>query len=116
MTTVTFPWPAAALSQNGRHHWRQRASATKKARRDAFWLCGEAGLRDLGAVEIAMRFTFHPPDKRRRDVANAIGACKAMIDGIADATGCDDSRFRIAWPDRFAEVQPRGAVVVEFGE
>jgi len=56
--------------------------------------------------------TFSPPDKRRYDDDNLIARCKAYLDGIADALGVDDSRFRLGKPVR-AESIKGGNVRVE---
>jgi crossover junction endodeoxyribonuclease RusA len=39
---------------------------------------------------------IYPPDKRRRDWDNIVASLKSGLDGIADAMGIDDSRFRLA--------------------
>jgi hypothetical protein len=56
--------------------------------------------------------TIHPPDKRRRDFSNTIAALKAHIDGISDALAVDDSKFRISWPDSFAEPVKGGKIII----
>lgn len=45
---------------------------------------------------IHVTLTFYPPDKRRRDLDGCISACKAYLDGLADALGVDDSRFTLS--------------------
>jgi crossover junction endodeoxyribonuclease RusA len=37
----------------------------------------------------------YPPDKRRRDWDNIVASLKSGLDGISDALGIDDSRFRL---------------------
>jgi crossover junction endodeoxyribonuclease RusA len=110
MMIVTLPWPTGPLWPNRRPHWSVRAKHVAKARRDAWALCLEAG---APKGEAELRVAFHPPDRGRRDVQNAVAAMKAQIDGIADALGVDDSRLRIEWPIAFAEPVKGGAVVVE---
>jgi crossover junction endodeoxyribonuclease RusA len=39
---------------------------------------------------------IYPPDKRRRDWDNIVASLKSGLDGIADALGIDDSRFRLS--------------------
>jgi Holliday junction resolvase RusA-like endonuclease len=56
-------------------------------------------------------FTFHPPDRRRRDLDNLLASCKPMIDGIADTIGRDDSTWQIEL--RKAEIRKGGAVRIE---
>lgn len=59
---------------------------------------------------IALRFDFHPPDKRRRDLDNMLASIKAGVDGIADALGVDDQRFGF-WLSREAPIKG-GKIVV----
>ena len=110
MTVITLPWPPKALSSNGAHgHWRTKSAATK-----AYRLAAWAAALELPTMRTAaLVFTYHPPDRRRRDVANMAFPMKSAIDGIADAMGCDDHGFRPRFPDAFAEVRKDGAVLVE---
>jgi crossover junction endodeoxyribonuclease RusA len=112
MTQIALPWPTSALSQNSRFHWRVRASQTKAARLGAHLACLAAGLRNPSWDGARLTFAFSPPDRRRRDASNVIGALKAAVDGISDAIGVDDSRFRIVWPEAFAEPARGGLVRV----
>jgi hypothetical protein len=72
----------------------------KQARADAFTLttvtiplsAKRAIAAQEGRIEIDVR--FYPPDARHRDDDNAIASFKAARDGIADALGVDDRRFR----------------------
>ena len=110
MTTITLPWPDAKLSPNWRGHWARKAPVTKRARAAAWAATKAAGASVAHDGPIAMRVTFHAPDKRRRDRTNAEAAMKAAFDGIADALGVDDVRFEptYAWGDPVKG----GAVVV----
>lgn len=47
-----------------------------------------------GPVHVSL--TFHPADKRRRDLDGCIASCKAYLDGLADALGVDDNRFTLS--------------------
>lgn len=60
---------------------------------------------------LPMRWTFHPPRAGRFDRDNAVGRCKALQDGIADALGIDDSRFVPTY--LIGEPVKGGRVVVE---
>lgn len=91
--TITLPWPSRALSPNARVHWSKRASAAKKYRQDCCILSHAAGCRALNAARLTVEITFHPPDKRRRDTDNLLSSLKGGLDGIADATGVDDSNW-----------------------
>ena len=62
----------------------------------------------------ASRFSieFCPPDIRKRDMDNFIASCKSGIDGLAMASGIDDSKFKIQWPVEFSAPRKGGAVIV----
>lgn len=92
---IVLPWPDKRLSPNARVHRMQVAPIRKKARNDAMWACKAAKmyfphLRDVG---LHLRITFHPPDKRRRDLDNMLASIKSQLDGIADVIGVDDSMW-----------------------
>jgi crossover junction endodeoxyribonuclease RusA len=90
---VDLPWPAKALHPNQRPHWSKKAAATKAARFAARETAKTIGRIDAEAIRVTC--VFSPPMiKRNRDADNLIAACKAYFDGIADAIGMDDSRFR----------------------
>lgn len=119
MTSVTLPWPAKELSPNARVHWGAKSRA-KAAARD---YAGKATLADIppatrqaiahGDDPIPMKVVFYPPDKRRRDDDNMVGSFKSLRDGIADALGVDDRRFRPHY--FFEEPEKPGRVEVRFG-
>lgn len=113
MTIITLylPWPPAGLQPHAKSHWRPKANATKRYRRDAFWLAKEA-LVDAGPGAI-LAFSWHPPDRRRRDTSNMPSQMKPVIDGIADAMGCDDNGFRVRFPETMGEPVKGGCVIVE---
>lgn len=96
--TIRIPYPSPKLNPNktkGRH-WSVVASARKAARHEAWGLCKEAGLKPMtGPLSVSM--TFYPPDRRRRDDDNAIGAFKAYRDGVADAIGVDDAEWTVTY-------------------
>lgn len=110
MTAITLPWPSPKLSPNARHHWAVKSSITKAARHSACYATKAPGVRIEHDGPIALRVTFHAPDKRHRDRDNCIASCKAYMDGIADALGVNDRRFEptYAWGDPVRG----GAVVV----
>lgn len=60
---------------------------------------------------IPMTVTFIPPDRRHRDDDGMIGSFKHARDGIADALGVNDRRFRPTYV--FAEPEKPGRVEVE---
>ena len=42
------------------------------------------------SAPIHLAITFHPPDKRKRDLDNMLASIKSGLDGIADAIEVDD--------------------------
>lgn len=112
--TVTLPWPDRALWQNSRVHWTVRRSATKSHRQRAHFEAQWAGSRHLRITgQPLLVWAIHPPDKRRRDLPNVIGALKPAIDGIQDALGIDDRHFLHQWPQHFGEPVKGGLIIVK---
>lgn len=118
---IVLPWPDKRLSPNARLHWRARVGPKQKEKIAASWataaMNGFHALRsELSSNDdpIAVRITFYPPDHRHRDDDNMIASFKAARDGIADALGVDDRRFR---PHYFFEAPEKpGRVEVSFPE
>lgn len=94
--TINLPWPHRGLHPNARLHWAVKARHTKKARADAAWLAKAAGASNLKAGTLDVTATFLPPDARRRDTDGMFSSIKAYLDGLADATGIDDSHFNLS--------------------
>lgn len=115
---ITLPWPNPKLTPNAkrRKHWRSYQPAIKSDRKTGADLtCLALPLRAKKAIaategKIAMVVTFYPPDARRRDDDGMISAFKHLRDGIADALGVDDHRFRPTYV--FAEPEKPGRVEV----
>lgn len=92
---VALPWPPSILSPNARAHWAAKNRAVKLYREECAWLTKAAGLRVGWEGTVHAWITFYPPDRRQRDDDNAISSFKAGRDGVAQALGIDDSRFRL---------------------
>jgi crossover junction endodeoxyribonuclease RusA len=88
----------------------------KQAHFDGYWLTF-AALNGNFVVDhgdtINVKLTFHPPTKGRRDRDNVQASMKHYLDGIAQALGVDDSRFRPV--SDWGEVCKGGKVIVEVG-
>lgn len=110
MMFVRLPWPPRILSPNCRAHWREKAPITKKYRHDCGWHAKEAGLKKLGSRRANVRVEFYPPNNRKRDLDNCIGACKALFDGIADVIGVDDCMWRMSF--KMHKPTPDGTVML----
>jgi crossover junction endodeoxyribonuclease RusA len=113
MVTIELSWPEKLLWSNSRGHWSVKARAKELSRRDATVISWAAGLK-VGAMQppIYLRFEFHPPDNRHRDLHNMPETQKAAIDGIQDALGIDDKHFVVRWPVAFSASCHLGKVVV----
>jgi len=109
---IFLPWPDKRLSPNARVHWSSLARAKKAAKRTAYYTTLEAGVGKIEADTVSVKYSFFPPDRRRRDADNMLSACKAYADGIAQAIGIDDSKWNIAIAARGA-VERAGMVKVE---
>lgn len=116
---IVLPWPDKRLTPNAkrRKHWRTYQPAANNDRHTGFVLtiaALNARARQVvsqGAERIPVTVTFYPPDLRRRDDDSMIGAFKHQRDGIADALGIDDARFRPNYV--IAESEKPGRVEVE---
>lgn len=107
---LILPWPPKELSPNARVHRQVKARATKAYREEVYKLAKAAALYLPDSEHVSMRFEFHPPDNRARDLDNMLASIKAGIDGIADAMEVNDARFGI-WLSRREPVKG-GRVVV----
>lgn len=112
MAEILLPWPDKRLSPNARVHWRALAAAKKSAKAAAYYTALGDGVGRIDAASLKVRYTFFPPDSRRRDVDNLIASMKAANDGIALAIGVDDSKWLIEIAP-FGDVHPTGQVKVE---
>lgn len=112
LASVELPWPSRDLHPNARVHWSKKAKAVKQAREDAAWWAKAAGVKRIKEDALSVNVVFFPPDNRRRDVDGMLSSLKPAIDGIADVTGVDDSKWQIS----IRKASPRppfGAVRVE---
>jgi Holliday junction resolvase RusA-like endonuclease len=91
---LALPWPSPRLNPNARQHWSALAKAKKRARADAFVRVRSLGHRIPAGVPLRLSLRFAPPTRARRDLDNLLASCKAALDGVAEALGVDDSRFR----------------------
>jgi crossover junction endodeoxyribonuclease RusA len=112
--TITLPLPSPKLSPNARIHWAQRSKLVKAARMTARLIAQAQGISEATPIR-SYRLRFVWRDKRRHDRDNASASCKAYLDGIADATGQDDSEWmfngvEFGDPDK---LNPRLEVIVE---
>lgn len=93
---ITLPWPHKDLSPNARVHWAARSRQVKKHRNWGKESALAAGARGLAWDSASVCVTFHPPARHHYDDDNLLARSKALLDGIADATKIDDSKWSIS--------------------
>lgn len=84
---IILTWPSKALWPNRKAHWTVKSKAASSYKQNAYW----AAFRTTPTKHLTI--TFHPPDKRTRDLDNLLAAIKHGIDGISEAWGVNDSEF-----------------------
>lgn len=92
---ITLPFPPRTLHPNARPHWAALRKAAKAYRNDAFYAALAAGVGKIDAEEVSVFIVFHPPNRRKHDLDGMLSAIKSGLDGIADAIGVDDSKWKI---------------------
>lgn len=111
---IALGFPHKALWPNGRAHWAVKAREAKKLRQEAAWATKAASVR-VGDSPIPLHITVFPKAKGPApDPDNAVAACKAAIDGIADALGINDRHF--AAPTVAVSPERTGRIQIEVGE
>jgi crossover junction endodeoxyribonuclease RusA len=116
---IVLPWPDKRLFPNFKraNHWRKYRDAERDARALGWGLTNEAlSWEDRARIaqgddKIAFQVRFYPPDRRYRDDDGMIGALKNYRDGVADALGVDDRRFRPSYS--FEEPDKPGRVEID---
>lgn len=96
---IKLPFPDASLFPNRKNgkHWTTTSAAKDAQKHDAYWLTKEAmdaQACTFGDGNIPLSLVYLTPDKRKRDLDNMLAASKALIDGMAQALGVDDARFK----------------------
>ena len=96
MIEIELPWPDKRLNPNARPNRYEKAGIVRTARDEACYLTMDAKqkLSDWYSsglpYRIVAQYTFYPPDKRHRDIDNALSMNKAAQDGVFTALGIDD--------------------------
>ena len=89
----------------------EKAAITRQYRKDCRLVALDSGCKAPAHGLILLLVTICPPDRRKRDDDNTLAAWKAGRDGLADALGVDDNRFRCL--PNIGEPVKGGAIVVE---
>lgn len=92
---IILDWPPPGLSPNSRGHWRKGAGIKAKFKLDCARATSEQVAWDcVFAPALHMDAFYYPPDRRRYDLDNLHARMKSGLDGMCDALGIDDYRFR----------------------
>jgi crossover junction endodeoxyribonuclease RusA len=120
--TLTLPWPSSVLLPNRKLHWAIKGRATSEARAEA-WAVGlcerlkHVGTSPLfGIAGCTAHVTFHPPDRRRRDLDNLLRSIKPYFDGLTDAKVIIDDSCIKEISVRMAEPSKDSRVEIELTE
>ena len=94
---IKLPFPPMELMPNRRlgRHWGSTHDIKTGSREGAHKATQETmntWKEPEGNIPVSLLFLS--PDKRKRDLDNLLAASKAALDGIAQALGVDDKRFK----------------------
>ncbi len=108
---VSLPWPHPCLSPNSTKDRRGKTGIRRRYIQSCWALTlGACINRDLTHLDI----TFHPPDKRRRDLDNMLASIKYGLDGVAKALGVDDYEWSMSIRRGDPDPAKNGYVIIRF--
>lgn len=111
---IVLPYPHKSLWPNGRAHWAEKAREVKKHRKWAYLATRDAKI-SVGNGPIPVHILVKPKARGPApDRDNAIAACKAYLDGIAESLGVNDRHF--AAPTVTISDERTGQFVISIGE
>ena len=93
--------PSPDVSPNGRVNWRVKAKAAKELRQIAMLAALPNG-KAFGPVTRPCKVSYTiywPKGARKMDPDNAIGSCKALLDGLCDAGVIANDRNVTGFPE-----------------
>lgn len=118
--SITLPWPNLELMPNRKHgrHWGNTQTAKVSARQmGRISVMSALGRNTLLVGQfVPIKMTFVAPDNRHRDLDNLLACEKPRLDGIAQALGIDDRRFRPITLDAAIDTKKQGFVLIEIGD
>lgn len=96
--TVMLGWPPKKLNPNARTHHMELARVKKLYRHASYFTALQASGVGKWTEEgdIRAHLVFVPPTRHQRDEDNLIATMKSGLDGLADALGVNDKRFRLS--------------------
>lgn len=87
MITIVLPFPdLSKCSIHNKGHWSGKADYTKSLRAlSKVNARGFVNSRKGPLAKASIQYRFYVADRKRRDAANLVQACKPYVDGIVDA-------------------------------
>ena len=93
MKKIELSWPKPKLWPNNQTHHLVLHSLRKTQKTEAFFLMRAAKAKFPPVATIVFTFCPGSNNNNKFDEDNAIAAMKAAVDGMAQASGCDDSKW-----------------------
>jgi hypothetical protein len=95
---LDLPYPKGITAHN-EGHWRNKSKPVSDLRLIAKMIALDQMARGQSAVkgEHVINYLFYVEDNKRRDRANMVQICKALIDGVVDAGAIDGDHWQISW-------------------
>lgn len=109
---IELPYPLPELNPNRKCHWAMKAKAAASYKRICHALLMVYRYKLKGMEDFVI--TFRPPDKRGRDLDNAVASFKAGFDALSIVTGVNDKHF--GWKAIMGEPTPDGAVIITLAD
>jgi len=113
---LVLPWPPTKLSPNARLHHMALAREKKRYRHACWATALQQGARPMQADKLSVHLVFVPPNRRARDEDNLVASMKSGLDGLSDAIGVDDSRWKLTHDVAHGEIGGLVRVRVEVKE
>ena len=115
---VRLPFPDASLFPNRKNgkSWKSTNTAKLTQKECGFYATKQAAtgfVTPSGYIPLSLLYLT--PDGRHRDCDNLLAASKALIDGLAQAIGVDDKKFRPVLVDWIRGTDKAGALIAGVG-
>ncbi len=96
MIKIIIPWLDKRLMPNNKNgkSWKTTNKHKVAYKESCYYITKQCKQKKFPDGNIELDIMFYPPDKRHRDLDNCLAAIKSGIDGVADALGVNDRRFK----------------------
>lgn len=106
---IELPYPLPELNPNRKCHWAMKARAAASYKRTCHAMLMAYRHKLKGMEDFVI--TFRPPDRRGRDLDNAVASFKAGFDALSIVTSVNDRFY--SWDAVMGEPTPGGAVIIK---